>query len=267
MPTFAWAIYGFITGLCFGSFTNVIVYRIPKGFSVYKKPSECPACGEKLKPYDLIPLFSWLLLQGRCRFCKAPVSLRYPVVEFTCGLLFAGMVFFTPSLSAIPLSFFAFVLLAVSLVDAEIREIPDGLVLAGTVAGTAWIGASFIVPDVSPGSELLPFVPGWQNALIGAAVGAVPLLVIDRICLWLLKKDGFGYGDMKLMAMIGIFLGWELVLVTFLFAFVSAGIFAAGLMIAGRAERGSYMAFGPFLCFAGLVSLWFGRDFITLMFP
>jgi leader peptidase (prepilin peptidase)/N-methyltransferase len=106
----------------------------------------------------------------------------------------------------------------------------------------------------------------WYNALLGVVAGAAPLLIIDRLTLLILKKDGFGYGDVKLMAMVGLFIGWRLMLPAFLFAFFTGAIFAVYLMITGKAKRGAYMAFGPFLCIGSLFALWFGYAVMELYF-
>jgi leader peptidase (prepilin peptidase)/N-methyltransferase len=173
-------------------------------------------------------------------------------VELLCGLLFAAMAFYSPTLSIVPLAVLSFVLLTITFIDIDIQEIPDGLVILGAVAGIFWVvGGHFF-------AEYFPTAPTWSAALIGAIAGGVPLLVIDRICLAVLKKDGFGYGDVKLMAMVGIFLGWEMTLLAFLFSFFTGAIFAVYLMVTGKAKRGAYMAFGPFLVIGTLLAFWFG---------
>ena len=244
MPDIFIIAFVFLFGICFGSFANVVIYRLPKKLSIAKPPSACPSCGNQLSAMDLLPVLSWLLLRGRCRVCNKKISLRYPLVELLCGLLFASMVIYSPTLSAVPLIVFAFILLVISFIDADTQEIPDGLVIIGAVAGVVWVACGGIV---------------WWNALLGVVAGAAPLLIIDRICLAVLKKDGFGYGDVKLMAMVGLFLGWKLILMAFLFAFISGAAFAVYLMATGKAKRGAYMAFGPFLCIGTLLSFWFGE--------
>ena len=251
-------IYAAVFGLCFGSFANVLIYRLPRGESVVKPPSHCPACDRRLAAADLIPVLSFLLLRGRCRYCKARISPRYPLVEAACALLFAGMALYTgPALSLIPLCLLAFVLLCVSGADIDTREIPDGLVVFGAVCGILWVAASFVLPTGAP---------LWSDALLGALAGASPLFLIDRLTILLLKKDGFGYGDIKLMAMAGLYLGWKLALVSLLFAVVAGGLFGAVLMIIRRVEKGAYLAFGPFLSAGVLASLWFCRPFLDMLF-
>jgi leader peptidase (prepilin peptidase)/N-methyltransferase len=242
-----------VIGLCFGSFANVVIYRVPKKLSIVKPASACPSCGKTLGALDLIPVFSWLFLGRKCRNCKKKISARYPLVELLCGGLFAAMAVWSPTLSVVPLAVFTFSLLTIAFIDADTQEIPDGLVILGAVAGVAWVAGGHFFPDY------LPYSRAWDNALLGVVAGGLPLFVIDRITLLVLGKDGFGYGDVKLMAMVGLFLGWQLMLIAFLFAFISGAIFAVYLIITGKAKRGTYMAFGPFLVIGNFAALWFGQ--------
>lgn len=251
-------IYAALFGLCFGSFANVLIGRLPKGGSVVSPPSHCDACGRRLEARDLIPVLSWLLLRGRCRFCKERISPRVPAVELGCAILFVCVTAHTgPDISAVPLCALAFTLLCVSCIDADTCEIPDGLIIFGSSVGIVWVIISIFMDTGAP---------AWHDALLGAFCGAAPLFLIDRLSLLLLKKDGFGYGDVKLMAMAGLFLGWKLAFVSLFFAVVAGGAYAAFLLISRRAERGAYLAFGPFLSAGVIAALWFGQRFLELMF-
>ena len=257
-----WIVFAFVIGLIFGSFANVVIYRIPLKKSIVKPPSACPSCEKQLAAWDLVPVFSWVFLKGRCRSCTAKISVQYPVVEFICGLLFAAMMYFSPTLSVIPLCVLAFVLLTVSFIDWYTQEIPDSLLIVGAVAGVAWV----ILGHFSPG--LFPYAPAWYNALLGIAAGAVPLLILDRIALLIWKKDGFGYGDVKLMAIIGVFLGWQLTLTAFVLAILVCFPFAIYLMIRQRISKdkafNGYIAFGPFLCIGAIIAFWFGETIFRI---
>ncbi|MCL2665951.1 MAG: prepilin peptidase [Defluviitaleaceae bacterium] len=262
MPQFIINLYAAIFGLCFGSFANVAVYRLPLGKSIVKPPSHCPSCGKRLAAADLIPVLSWLLLRGRCRYCKKRIGVRYPLIEVACSVLFACMANFTGSnLSAVPLCMLAFVLLCVTVIDGETQTIPNGLLLFGGAVGIIWTVSAFFFP------ETFIHAVAWHDALLGVAAGALPLIVIDRVVHFFLKKDGFGFGDVKLMAMAGLFLGWQLIFVSFFFAFVSGGVYGAYLIMFKQAKKGSYIAFGPFLCAGILTALWFGKSFIGWMLP
>jgi len=254
-----WTIYVFIIGLFFGSFANVVIYRIPRKKSIVSPPSSCPACGMRILTRDLVPVFSWLFLRlwyGGCRFCRAKINLQYPLVELICGLLFAIMQnrfsTYFPILIPIPMLVLAFIMITVSVIDWHTQEIPDKLLIWGIIAGIVWVAFSDAIY--------------WANALLGALVGGMFLLIIDWLVLLLIKKDGFGYGDVKLMVVIGLFLGWQLTLVAFFFAFISGGVFAIFLIATGRANRGEYIAFAPFLCIGTLFSLWFGIKFADFIF-
>jgi len=271
-PVFIWVMG--VVGLIFGSFANVVIYRVPKGLSVVKPPSACVTCGTRLRAWELLPVISWLFLCGKCHACKAKISLRYSLVELLCGVLFATMAWYAPlwhwtrtdrlgyqtSFSVVPLAVWAFILITIASIDAETQLIPDGLVLTGAIAGLIFIAGGIIFPENFPSSRT------WYDALLGVAAGAVPLFIIDRITLLVLKKDGFGYGDVKLMAMSGLFLGWRLMLVTFFIAFLLATLYIVFLAVRGRARRGIYMAFGPFLVAGTLVAFFLGENLFEMYF-
>jgi leader peptidase (prepilin peptidase)/N-methyltransferase len=208
---------------------------------------------------DLVPVASWLALRGRCRYCRARVNARYPLVELACAVLFSCMVYYTPSLSAIPLAFLAFLLLCVTIVDIDTREIPDGLLTAGAVAGILWVASARFAP------ALFPFAPLWYDALLGTLTGALTLLLIDKLSLLVFKRKGMGCGDVKLMAMAGMFLGWQPVIIAFFLAFISAGGVALYLLLGRKAKRGDYLPFAPFLCGGSLVALWFGQYIVRIL--
>jgi len=262
-----WIIFAFVIGLLFGSFANVVIYRLPQKKSIVNPPSACPSCFKRLTVIDLIPIISWLFLRGRCRKCKSKINVRYPLVELICGLLFASMVYFSPTLSAIPLCILAFLLLIISCIDWDTQEIPDGLLIIGSVIGITWVAMGHLFPS------LFPYSPTWLNALLGIVAGVAPLLIIDKISLLVLKKDGFGYGDVKLMAMVGIFMGWQLTLGAFPLAILSSFPFAIYFLIQKKRqtsnseeENPGYMAFGPFLCIGILIALWFGEWIFNRLF-
>jgi len=267
VPDIFWIVFAFVIGLLFGSFANVVIYRLPQKKSIANPPSACPACSNRLTVIDLIPIISWLFLRARCRKCKTKISGRYPLVELICGLLFASMAYFSPTLSAIPLCILMFLLLVISFIDWDTQEISDGLLIIGAVVGIAWVALGYFFPG------LFPYSPTWYGALLGIVAGAAPILIIDRISLWVLKKDGFGYGDAKLMAMVGIFMGWQLTLGAFPLAVVGCFPFALYIMIQKRVkptnkheENPGYMAFGPFLCIGVLIALWFGEWIFNRLF-
>ena len=238
-------IFAAAVGLCAGSFANVVIHRLPKGKSIVLPASCCSDCGIRLKGRDMIPVISWVILRRRCRYCKTEISWRYPIIETVSAVLFVLMARYTGAdIVVLPLWCLAFVLLCVSVIDLETMEIPDGLLVMGAVAGLTWMGLGFW-------SGLGTI--GWLDALLGVMVGALPLPVLNRLVWIIVKKPGFGYGDVKLMAMAGLFLGWQGVITAYLIGFVAGGLYGAVLLGTGKAERGSYLAFGPFLCLGILV--------------
>ena len=235
-------IFAALLGLCFGSFAGVVCKRTVEGESIISPPSYCPNCGDRLKWRDMIPIMGWLLLRGRCRYCKAAVSFRYPVLEAASAVLFVSMAKHTGiQLSVLSLWGLAFVLLCVAAIDWDTMEIPDGLLVVGVVCGVAWV----LLNDAGH---------NWIDALFGAAAGALPLFLLDRLVWIFAKKPGFGFGDVKLMAVVGLFLGPMGIPAAYFIAFVAGGVYGAILLITGRAQRGSYLPFGPFLCLGVLVS-------------
>ena len=230
----------------------MLIYRLPAGTGFLAGRSRCATCQHNLGIQDLLPIVSYFFLRGKCRYCKTSISYRYPLVEASCGILFVIASLFFPLFSLIPVSFVLFLLLVMSVIDCDTQQINDGLVITIGITGVVWVLASLLLPDV------FPYAPDWQNALIGAFVGGVPLILIDKICLIILKKDGFGYGDVKLMTAVGIFLGWQLTILALILAFVSGGVIAAILMFSGRATRGTYIAFGPFLALGAVMALFSG---------
>ena len=244
----------FAFGLCFGSFLNVIVYRLPRKLSVVQPPSSCPACKTRLGFFDLIPLFSYLFLKGKCRYCSASISYRYPLVELLTGLLFVA-VFYYFGFSAAGLFHLAllYILLAVTLIDLEHRIVPNTLVAAGLI-----IGLLFYLPVLL---SLVTDVPAWLlidrqplDALLGFVVGGGLLLIII-----LVSRGGMGAGDMKLMAMIGLFVGLRGVAVVLLAGFIFGALVGIAMMILGHATRKSALPFAPYLALATIVEVFWGE--------
>jgi len=244
--------------MCFGSFANALIYRLPRKISVFAKRSACPSCGSNISFLDLLPVVSWVFLKGRCRHCLAGISVRYPLIELACAFLFASTILITNNISAIFICLLVFALLTISVIDADTQEIPNELLVFIAIVGVSWVVLGRLFPIFS-------CAPGIINAVMGILVGGLPLLLIDKLTLVLVKKDGFGYGDVKLMAVCGIFLGWQLSLIAFLIAFVVGGIYATYLLATHRVKRGEYIAFGPFLCVGVVASIWVGQEIISFI--
>jgi leader peptidase (prepilin peptidase)/N-methyltransferase len=239
------AVAAFLFGLVWGSFGNVLIHRLPRRQSVVLPASHCPACGTPLRWYHNVPLLSYLALGGRCAFCRAPISPRYPLVEGATALLFAASALaFGPTPAAAFAALFSFLLLVLGLIDLEHQILPDRLTYPGIVLGLA---ASFFVPWTSP-----------PASLAGAALGAaLPALLIGAYALF--GIEAMGWGDVKLLAMAGAFLGWKgLVLTLLLGAFAGTVVGGLYLYATGKGRR-TPLPFGTFLSAAALISLFFGQ--------
>lgn len=247
-------LYGiiFFIGASVFSFINVLIYRIPRGMPFGNERSICPGCKTQLKGYDMIPVVSYLLLGGRCRNCNQGISIRYPLIEGFGGIVAIITYFYVRGMGDDAVWMFAkgvhiFLLLAlltaISFIDIDTMEIPNGLVLAVLVWG---IFSIFLFPE-----------PSIYARLIGVFSVSVPLLLIT-LCI----PGAFGGGDIKLMAALGIFLGWKLSLFSFVAAVFLGGTYGAWLLFTGKKDRKGHFAFGPFLCIGVCAAIFFGTDII-----
>ena len=238
-----------VIGLFIGSFANVLIYRIPKKEEWIRTPSHCPACGKRLHWYELIPVLSWLALKGRCRNCNSRISVQYPLVELTNGLLWIICVWVFGISPFLPVSLaLSTSLLVLTVIDWKISEIPDGINLFLLIAGLAWNAyALFSGYDI------------WRQNLIGFAAVSVPLLLIAMI-----TNGGMGGGDIKLMAVCGLVLGWQNILLSLALASVIGALFMLPSLITKKRDGKSQVPFGPFLATGVFISLCFGSDLISL---
>lgn len=231
-------------GACIGSFLNVVIYRLPNGNFLSEARSYCPDCKERLKWYDLLPIVSYAMLRGRCRYCKKRISLRYPLVE-TAGALLAVLCYmrFGFTIGTV-LSFgVSAILLAIALIDLDTMEIPDSLLLALLAFAAC---ALFGWPAIS-----------LAERTIGFFVISVPLLLITLVI-----PGAFGGGDIKLMAVCGFLLGWKNTLLAFFVALLIGGGYAVYLLVSGKSKRGAHIAFGPYLCIGVAVALFWGTEIV-----
>lgn len=247
-----------VLGLLIGSFLNVVIYRVPLGRSVVSPPSACPGCSAPIHPRDNIPVLSWLMLRGRCRNCKTGISWRYPAVEFGTGLLFllaavvtvprileasstAGIV--AAILVVVAFLWLAAVSVALALIDIDVHRLPDRIVVPSYVVGVVLLGAASALS-------------GDGASALRAAIAMVALAAAYFL-MALVYPGGMGLGDVKLAALIGLYLGftgWGALAVGALSAFLLAGIFAGILIATGKATRKSGIPFGPWM----LAGAWIG---------
>lgn len=232
----------FVFGLLFGSFLNVCIHRLPLGLSVVTPRSACPHCKEPIAFYDNLPVLSWLILRGRCRNCRAPISPRYLMIELLTGALFLACYwYFGLTLSLLKYCVFGFLLLGLIFTDAETKLLPDKLTLPGLALGIIF---SVIVPvnDLAsqflPGMVNLPFSDGVSmrllsllDSLLGAAVGASFIYGAGAMYLRWRGMEGMGFGDVKLMAMVGSFLGIKLTILTIFAASLAGSLFGIATVL------------------------------------
>lgn len=248
----------FVLGALIGSFLNVCIYRIPRNQSIILPFSRCPFCGSPIKPYDNIPIFSYyFLLRGRCRYCKKKISARYPLVE-ALNAMFYVLVFwrFAPGWGSAIYCIFCSAMIVITFIDYDFQIIPDRITLPGIPGGI--IAGSFFLPD--------PFLRaaelGYMPSLIGAVSGFSFFYMIAFLSIKIFKKEGMGGGDIKMMAMVGGFLGWKAVILTTFLGSLFGSITGIGLMALKGRDRGSLIPFGPFLAAGALVSLFFGQEIL-----
>jgi leader peptidase (prepilin peptidase)/N-methyltransferase len=241
-----------VYGLAFGSFINVVVHRLPREMSLLHPRSHCPACGAPLHWFDNVPLLSYAVLAGRCRACRAPISPRYPLVELASGALAVGVVArFGVTRRGLAAMLLVMLLLPLAFIDLEHKLLPDVLTLPGIVLGVA--------------CALLGGLVSVADALIGVALGgALPYLVIV-VYRWLRHVEGMGLGDVKLLAMIGAFLGWRGVLLSLALGATAGALVGLGLIAAGKGRRDTELPFGTFLAGAALVTLFLGLLLMRLL--
>jgi len=259
---FVFYILVFAIGAVIGSFLNVLIYRLPLGLDFVSGFSYCPKCEHRLYPKDLVPIFSYLALGRKCRYCKERIPPRYMTVELLAGLLAAlsWTAFFPPAsflthtlaaeasmvvCAANAALYFAVLacLLAIAYIDHDTMEIPDSLSIAIAACGVI---AIFIGPDI-----------GLKSHLIGLAAAAVPLFLIAFFI-----EGAFGFGDVKLMAAAGLFLGWQNCLVALFIGVVIGGVYGVILLATKKKSRKDHFAFGPSLCVGIAAAMFFGGDII-----
>lgn len=237
-------VYAFVVGSCIASFINVVIYRVPLSISVVKGRSFCPECHHQLHALDLIPIVSYIFLRGQCRYCHAKIPIRDTLLEVLGGLLgmlcfyrfgFGGMTF---------LSFaFAMVLLAIAIIDLDTMIIPDGLIICCLIL----VALSIPLMGVNVFDRMIGFV-----------IMSVPMYLLNLVI-----PDCFGGGDIKLLAVCGLLMGWKNLLVGMFIAVVMAGSYATYLLITHKVDRKAHIAFGPYICIGVFVALLYGQEILN----
>jgi leader peptidase (prepilin peptidase)/N-methyltransferase len=243
------AVTFFIFGLAFGSFLNVCIYRLPRGMSIIPG-SACPRCGQGVKPYDNVPVVGWLLLRGRCRSCKGRISPRYMIVELLIAILFVvSFLTFGLSVEAVKYCVFSFLIIGLIFTDADLKLLPDTMTLPGfglglvfsvltPVGGTAWL----MRHGAAEWFTALPFDMRWRAAsllaaILGAALGSLFIWGIGAIYKLVRGVEGMGFGDVKLMLMVGAFLGVKLTVLTLVLGSMLGSIAGIAAMLTVWSKR------------------------------
>ncbi|VFQ46670.1 prepilin peptidase [Desulfoluna butyratoxydans] len=240
-------------GLCVGSFLNVCIYRVPLSRSIVRPGSACPSCGTAIRWYDNIPVVSYLILMGRCRACKHRVSIRYPAIEALTGAMaLIALYAFGPTLSALAHFLFYCVLITLTFIDIDHRIIPDVISLPGI---PIFFLLSFAVPTLS-----------WQDAALGILAGGGSLWLIAWGYERATGKAGMGGGDIKLLGMMGAFIGWEGVLFTVFFSSLTGSVIGLSIMLVQRGNMKMAIPYGPFLAAGGVAYTLFGARLISWYF-
>ena len=245
----------FLIGLIFGSFANVCIYRLPQGKSIFFPGSFCPNCSKGIKWYDNIPLLSYIILKGKCRYCKKPISFRYFIVELLTGILFT----LTYKKFGISSSFFIYNLLIISLIivsfiDIDTFLIPDVIVIPGIFLGLIF---SFIFSEIHDMERIESILYSFLGIIFGGGI----LIFLGFIGKFLFKKEAMGGGDVKLLGMIGSFLGWKSVFLTLFFGSLFGTLISLILILLKRKKLDEYVPFGPYLAIGAIISIFIKKSY------
>lgn len=243
-----------ILGLIIGSFLNVVIYRTPRKISLIKPGSKCSNCENSIKWYDNIPIISYFILRGKCRNCHNKISLRYPLVEAIVGLLYlASYLKFDLTIDFLLAIIFITAAIIIIFIDIDFKYIPDLLVIIIALLGVTQSVLSAIFDGVNQ----------LYGHLFGLLFGFTAMLLIRVAGYVFYKKEALGFGDVKLMAASGLFLGFGNILLTMLFASILGAVVELSLLKLGKRKRGEEIPFGPYLIFAMFVTLFLGSDIIN----
>jgi leader peptidase (prepilin peptidase) / N-methyltransferase len=270
-PSTLIGIFVVLFGLVIGSFLNVCIVRIPNRKSIVTPPSECPECGAAISPWDNIPVVSWLLLGGKCRDCKTKISAIYPVVELLTAALFWGCYYaFGPTTEALKWAIFSALIIVLVFTDLRERILPDVVNYSGFALGLAlslatkpsdgtalWLAnRMFEFPPPAP-------VISLADALLGAAFGSGLLWLVAEVYFRLRRREGMGFGDVKMMLMAGAFLGLKRTLLTILAGSVLGSALGLAFMLARRKGSDYELPFGSFLGMAAVLVMFFGTPVVS----
>lgn len=251
----------FAFGAAVGSFLNVVIYRVPEKLSLLHPPSRCPTCHHQLRPYDNIPVFGWLWLKGRCRYCRTAISPRYPLIEALTGGLFL-LAFWQFGLSWATVSAWLLVswLISLTFIDLDTLTLPNALTQSGLVIGL--LVQTFLL-SAGPTWTVAAAAQGLLNAILGAVLGLWIFEIIGFLGSMLTGKTVMGGGDGKLAALLGAWLGWQGMLLSSFLACALGAFIGGGAIALGLLNRRTPIPFGPFLALGALIALFWGDRLIA----
>jgi len=239
----------FVIGLVIGSFSNVCIYRVPRNESLISPGSHCPQCNKPIQFYDNIPVISYMILQGKCRYCSKQIPFQYPLVELLTGLLYISFyLFFGLQLVTFVYMLLGTVLIIITFIDLKEKIIPDILSYPFMIIGFLF---SFFREDLTP-----------MNSFLGILAGGGSLLLVAVAGTYLFKKEAMGGGDVKLAAMIGAFLGWQLTLLSLFFGFFLGAIIGIIILVLSKGKS-EIVPFGPFIALGTIITIFWGENIIN----
>ncbi|OGU15056.1 MAG: peptidase A24 [Geobacteraceae bacterium GWC2_53_11] len=248
-PLIVYSLFALVFGMVVGSFLNVCICRMPNNESIVSPPSHCPHCSYQIRWYDNIPLLSYLILRGKCRGCGAHISLQYPLVELLNGVLALFLFLrFGPTLAFATLFLLCSALVVITFIDIEHQIIPDEISLSGIVIG-------FVLSFFLKGHT-------WLNSLLGILLGGGSLLLVAYIYQRLTGKDGMGGGDIKLLAMMGAFLGWKAIPFIIFASSLIGSVVGISIMLLQKKDSKLAIPFGPYLAFGAVLYIFYGKPLI-----
>ncbi|MBI1874260.1 MAG: prepilin peptidase [Acidobacteria bacterium] len=237
-----------VLGLSVGSFLNVCIARLPRGESIFSPPSHCTACGLRIRWYDNVPILAYVWLRGRCRQCGSRFSVMYPLVELLSGFMFvAAYGYYGPSVLLVSRLLFACAMIVLFVIDLQHRILPNVITLPGVAVGFAF----------SVFTE-----PGWVASLVGVLGGGGVLLAVSEIYLRVRGEEGLGMGDVKMLGMIGAFLGWKLMLLTLVLSSFLGSVVGVAMIVAKKGDLKYALPFGTFLAVAALFASVMGEPIV-----
>ncbi|HOV26983.1 MAG TPA: prepilin peptidase [Pseudobacteroides sp.] len=248
----------FMYGLVIGSFLNVCIWRIPLGESVVKPPSHCTKCGTRLTALDLVPLFSYLFLRGKCRYCKVKISIKYPLMELLTAIIYLPL-FYKYGHNGQYIEFFAAaylmsILIVVFFIDLKHRKIPNSLVASGLVGSIVLIVYNFFKPLYIYGDS------NWWNPILGMVVSSGFIFIVSLISMGLFKKESFGFGDIKLLFVIGAYFGWKMSLVALCATLAISALAVLVAAVLKRNDKRGNIPFGSFIAVGTYITFLFGSE-------